>query len=176
MSGIGGKGRTGLRGISLQQQARAGEVGGAVQPVESELMSQILEALKTGGVGAQLPIVQQAVEGSRQATSRALQQSQESLFRSGLQGSPFGESILARTRITGEQQARRIPTQIAQSFIEMAPGLVQGLRATQAGLLSGAGVSKAQQKGVELAKEQQLNQLIGGIVGGLTSPGGGKGK
>src|SRR5438876_4705928 len=72
-------------------------------PVRKELLGQTLEALKTGGVGARIPIIQRAVEASKQATSSALKETTASGGAAGLAGTPFLQSILAKTRVSGEQ-------------------------------------------------------------------------
>lgn len=89
--------------------------------LNNELLGQITEALRTGGIGAQIPIIQQSVSASNQAASDALRQTRDSLAQSGLSRTPYGQSILAGTRMQGAQQTAAIPTQIAQSFIEQAP-------------------------------------------------------
>lgn len=95
--------------------------------LNNELLGQITEALRTGGIGAQIPIIQQSVSASNQAASDALRQTRDSLAQSGLSRTPYGQSILAGTRMQGAQQTAGIPTQYAQSFIDQAPGFSQGL-------------------------------------------------
>ena len=106
-------------------------------PLRKELLGQTLEALKTGGVGARIPVIQRAVESSKQATSNALRGTTESLGATGLASSPYGQSILANIRTQGGQATSQIPTQIAENFIGAAPGIVasmqgQGLQGLQA--------------------------------------------
>lgn len=92
-----------------------------VRGLNNELLGQITEALRTGGIGAQIPIIQQSVGASRAAESDALRSTEDSLARSGLSRTPYGQSILAGTRMEGAQRTAQIPTQTAQSFIEMGP-------------------------------------------------------
>lgn len=104
-------------------------VGGS-QRLSNELVRQLSEALRTGGVGAQIPIIGQAVSAANQATSSALRDTQGSLASSGLARTPYGQRILADTRLSGAQQAARIPTDIAQSFIAQTPQYSLGLLGT----------------------------------------------
>ena len=106
-----------------------------VKGLNDTLLSQISEALKTGGVGAQIPIIQNAVSGANQATSQALKGTTESLARSGLGATPFGQRQLAETRLAGAQAAGAIPTQFAQQYIQAAPQYGQGLLGTILGSL-----------------------------------------
>ena len=93
---------------------------GAIEPVREQLGAQIGEALRTGGVGAQLPIIQQAVEQSRAATANTLSGQRQELARSGLTDTPFASTALAGTELKGNQQTAGIPSQLAQWLIAMA--------------------------------------------------------
>ena len=140
---MGGKQRsTGVTGADVlpffEEQIQPG-----LDPVQTQLFQQIGEALRTGGVGAQIPIIQQAVSQSRSALGTSLQQSSDELARTGLLGTPFGQRQLAGQRQAGEQQIAGIPTQGAQQLIGQAPQLVQGLLQALLGSLAGAGKQRA---------------------------------
>lgn len=122
-------------------------------PVRNELFKQILEGLRTGGIGAQIPLAQRAVGQANQATSQALRRSEASLAGSNLAGTPFGQQILAQQRQAGAQQASGIPLQVAQSLISAAPNLITQT-ANTAGRLSGTFVPAFTQSAVS---SQQAN-------------------
>ena len=107
-------------------------------PARKELLGQTLEALKTGGVGARIPIIQRAVEASKQATGNALRQTSGDLASRGITG-PYASSILAATREGGAQATSQIPTNIAGEMIGRAPGIVGGFTGQALGGLSTAG-------------------------------------
>ena len=133
------------------------------------MFAQIYEALKTGGIGARLPIAQQGVEQSRAATSTAMTGTQESLSRSGLLKTPWGQSTLAGVRQSGEQATNRIPTDIAQQFISLAPNFLSSVLGTQMG-----GASNLAQ--VDASREAAMMQMLASLYGstaGMFSFGGG---
>lgn len=116
---------------------------GYILPTEEELYKQGLEALTTGGVGARIPIIQQAVEQSKQATSRTLAETGAQLDQTKLSGTPFGQRILASLRQAGNQEAAAIPTNEAKQAIALIAGLVNGGTQTiTSGLVGGAGVAE----------------------------------
>lgn len=144
-------------------------------PVRKELLGQTLEALKTGGVGAQIPIIQRAVEQSKEATGQALKGTSDQAAAGGVTG-PYLQSILAATRMKGEQNTSQIPTEIASNFIAGAPSLIssqqgQGLQA----LGQGAQIDLQQQEFNVMRFEDFMRDLKGSLqmAGGAAAGGGG---
>lgn len=134
-----------------------------------ELYGQLTEALKTGGVGARIPIIQRAVEDVKAGTAQALAGQQKQYARAGLSGSPVAIQGLAQTRMAGSQAASRIPTDYAQQLISAAPGLVSsgtgipGLAAA-ANLQQQAAIAGAQNTaGLYGAGGSALGQLLGNV-------------
>jgi hypothetical protein len=80
----------------------------------------------SGEPGVQLPIIAQAQEKQRLATSRALAQTEADLARKGMAGDPFGISLLANMQQQGQQQVASVEQQILQQFLQMIPGMVTG--------------------------------------------------
>lgn len=119
-------------------------------PLRSETLGQILEALKTGGVGAQIPMIQSAVSGSQRATSAALRGTSDSLAGANLTGTPFGQRTLAEAGLAGRQQTAAIPTQMAGQIAGAAPQISMGaIDAILRGLSSvGSSTSRGRQGGV----------------------------
>ena len=107
-------------------------------PARKELLGQTLEALKTGGVGARIPIIQRAVEASKQATGNAMRETSGQLASRGITG-PYASSILSATREAGGQAASQIPTNIAGEMVGAAPGVIGGFTSQALGGLSSAG-------------------------------------
>lgn len=122
-----------------------------LKPLATELIPQITESLRTGGVGARLPIARKGVEASRAASSRATTGTEESLARGGLSGTPFGEAVLGLTRQQGEQATAAVPIDIAKSFSDLASSLITGGGAISIGgpgISSGSSRSKGGQFGL----------------------------
>jgi hypothetical protein len=144
-------------------------------PVRKELLGQTLEALKTGGVGARIPIIQRAVEQSKQATGQALKGTSDSAAAGGVTG-PYLQSILAATRMSGEQQTSQIPTQIASDLIGRAPGLVSGMQGQGLQALGqGASIDLQQQEFNVARFEDFMRDLKGSLQMTGSSFGGGGG-
>lgn len=118
------------------------------KPGFTELVNQGLEAWKTGGTGASLPMVQRAVESSKVAGSQAMKQAESSLAGSGLAGTPYGESILAQTGLDSELAASNAGMDIGKYIMSMLPGLVTG---GQSNAFSGLGNTAAAQASMKNA-------------------------
>lgn len=111
-----------------------------------ELLSQLTQALKTGGeTDVNLPTIQRAVEASNQASSQAIGNTAAQLGAAGLQGSPFAARILAEQRLNAGQAAGQTRTNALQAFLGAAiPSLtdftslgLQGAGQGAQGFLSG---------------------------------------
>lgn len=164
----GASGSPALENLADTMAAQSRTLFGEAQPVTQELFKQIEEALKTGGVGAQLPIAQKGVEASRAATSKALQETQE---MGSAMGGGRGSSALTRTlgdiALQGETQTAAIPQQIAESFISVAPTLSTGTSNAALGFGSSAGGIFNQAQGIQaqrdIAKGNQQTQALSSI-------------
>lgn len=166
--GVGGKARS----TPQQSQELEGflkEFRTDVRPIRQESFRQIAEALQTGGVGAQLPIATKAVEATRSATSTALTQIDESLARSNLAGTPFGERIRAGQIQAGEIEASRIPVEMAAQLASLAPNLATGSAGT---IISGLGTAAGQQRGTDAQNAKIFADLMGSLIGGGAQAGG----
>jgi len=130
-------GDTGGKSRSATQSGRKaiGAVEG-YQPIRDQLFSQIAEALRTGGIGAGIPIIQESVSQARGAMSDSLAGTEGDLARSGLGRTPFGARVLAESKLGGEQNIAAIPTAYAQQFISGAPGLLGSVFQALAGVSS----------------------------------------
>lgn len=137
------------------------------------ILSQLTEALQTGGVKSKIPLIQQAVSQSNQATAAGLRQTGEQLAQRNI-GGPFASRILAAQRLSGEQQTARIPTQIAESFIgQMTPFLASTQSLGTGAIGQAAGL---QQQNEQFNAQQQMAVLgaigkafgpsLSGLVGG----------
>jgi hypothetical protein len=80
----------------------------------------------SGDPGMQIPIIAQAQEQQRRATSQAMTQTEGQLAQRGLVGTPFGENILAQMGQQGRQQVAGVEQNILQQFLQMIPGMVTG--------------------------------------------------
>lgn len=130
----GGSSKTSTGTESSPYAGLIAQFGRAFLPSAKAFGAQETEALKTGGVNAQIPIINRAVDASRGAESQANTQLQESLARAGLANTSFGAQILGNQQMAGAQRTAEIPTDIAGQFI----GAVPGTAGTGVGAASGA--------------------------------------
>lgn len=114
------------------------------KPLGTEWVAQLLEALKTGGVNAQIPIVSKAVESSRQASSQALAGIDKYLAQMGLAGTPFGANTRATQMRTGEQQAAQIGTDYIMQLLSQIPAYLSSTREAGIAGLKEAGTTVSQ--------------------------------
>ena len=86
------------------------------------LLEAMQEIFLTGG--SSLPIISGAVEQSRKASSRALEETDRNLATSGLAGTPHGEEIRVNQMQEGEQAGTKIQEQLVKSILTMVPGFI----------------------------------------------------
>jgi hypothetical protein len=146
MSGGGGKAseKKGMNVLPFVQQFE-----GETRGVRQSLFGQIQEALSTGGVGARMPIINNAITQSQNATNRSLADIGTNLSRTGLAKTAFGNRQLAETRMTGAQNVANIGPEMATSLAGAGATSVQGIIQSILGGLGaqGQGSSKHGQGG-----------------------------
>ena len=105
------------------------EIWATIQPAMTEAAGQTVEGLKTGGIGAAIPLITRALEQSKMASSRSMGATESRLAQTGLSGTPFGENILAGTRMQGDlatsQVAPGINMQLLQALLPAIVGQTQ---------------------------------------------------
>ena len=129
---------------------------------------QGLEALKTGGITAQIPLIARALEASKGQLSQDLQATNDDLARQNLAGTPFGEGIRSQARITGGQQIARIPTDYAQGFIQQLPSFLASLTGQSFG---GMGNAAGAQSNIVQSRNQGFTSSLNTFVPLATSLG-----
>ena len=129
-------GGTGASSAASDSAVKLAEsINAEISPVRGELTSQFLEALKTGGVGAQIPIIQRSIEANRLATQGALGATRagtraavseaqsgagrantdvmSQLAAGGLTGTPFAARVQAETATAGRSAVAQLLAQRA---------------------------------------------------------------
>ena len=114
------------------------------EPTLGTLFQQIQQALQTGGVGAQVPVIQNAVTNMRNATNQSLNNAKTQLGAVSAGTDPVSQGQFANIAMQGNQQVADIPTQIAQQFISMGANLAPGVAATGAQATSNAAAQNTQ--------------------------------
>lgn len=163
--GGGGGGKGGETPSSSKALERiATQMNKEVTPLRRDYIQQLEQILRGGTSQAQLPIIQSAMESSRKATSDALRQSESSLASSGLAGTPFGEGILAQTRMSGEAGTAAIPSSLAQQLLNIIPNFSLGTGGTVVSGLQGASQGAIGAQANQVAKDSAQLQAVSGMM------------
>lgn len=103
------------------------------------LANQLLQVAKTGGIGANIPLINKAVNETRAAGRTAEAGTQRQLGRTGLAGTPYGRAITQQQSGQTNTAARRTEAAIGTNIFRQIPAIIQG----QAGLAAKTGLSAA---------------------------------
>ncbi len=148
----------------------------AAEPVTQQLLSQEGEALRTGGVTNQIPLINRGVDAARQAGSQSNQSAQQLISQYGLSGSAFGARLMAEQNQQNNQNVANVPAEVTQSILSQAPAVSANAGALGAGLLGTAGgldtTTKSRQSGYNFDASASLSDLLalGKASGGGPSP------
>ena len=115
---------------------------GETEELRTTLADQMLEALQTGGIGAQIPLINRAVDASARATGGALKDIDADLAQSGLAGTPFGAALKAQTASQGKFDQSQIPLGFMAEIFKSIPGYLGNLQG--AGFQGMAGAAGAE--------------------------------
>jgi len=158
---MGGGGKSGETKSSKMLANLAQQFAGETEDLRLETIGQMYEALTTGGVDARMPIINQAVERSKQATSASMKELDTSLAQSGLAGTPFGVRAKTETAQRGRQATADVPTQIVQQILQQIPGFVTGTNQTVIQGMTGAASAQADLAG---AQNRAMASIIGSMM------------
>ena len=110
----------------------------AAEPVMQQLLGQEGEALRTGGITNQIPIINRQVDAARQASSQSAQSTQQMLSKYGLANSAFGAGIMANQNQIANQEVANVPANEVERILGQAPGVVGEATSAGANLLGTA--------------------------------------
>lgn len=161
---MGGKGG-GSASKSLEKAST--EILNTSRPVRNEFSQQLQEILQTGGSTARLPIIQQQVEGAKQAGANAIQGTTESLAMAGLDRTPFGQNIIANQRQQSGQAQSAARFNVVNQMLGAAPGFAMGPLAPALGGLSNVAGVQAQQQATQAQTAASGSAAAGAILAAL---------
>ena len=124
---------------------------GQISPLTETFTGQMQEALTTGGVGAQLPIIQRSEEAQRRAYAQSMQDMETQFAQSGLAGTPFAASERAALQTEGRTAVANIGPSIAAQFISGIGQFLTGQTGATMGAIPGTRQSKADAKNWQAA-------------------------
>lgn len=154
LCGGGGKGGGTESSAALSQIAK--KMFKETTPLRQEYTGQMESLLKTGGIGAAMPMISKSVEKTRQATSTAMTGLDERMAMLGLSGTPFGEGIRAEQAQAGEQKAAGIGPEFYKNLLPSILNLILGQGQTVVSGLGGAASAEASTYGSEMAMWSRL--------------------
>lgn len=93
-------------------------------PLFNQSVSTAEQALQTGGVNANIPSINRAVDANRQASSQSMEATRQSLARLGLSDSPFAQDLIAQANQTANNEAASVAPDAASRIIAGIPGLI----------------------------------------------------
>jgi hypothetical protein len=139
-------------------------------PLVQTSASQMLEALRTGGVNAFIPWISRAVDAVRQAGSTGVQTLRQGLARSGMGNTLGGQAAVAQAEQQAGQQAASTPANLIQNWIQQAPAYGAaltsagrgGLAAAMPGAMTVTGKETGRQATTGTASEQ-INSLLNAL-------------
>ena len=184
--GGGGKSRGGgsvpgfVRETSQALGERSGQLFDLARPLLEQGTGQIASLIRTGGPGANVPILNNAIAAQQQATRSALDQIAGDAQRSGL-GAPFANRLAANVGQRGATVASRIPVEAAAPLIGASiSGAFSGGQAAQQGFTGATralagGLRQPIRSAAAQNAGRNLFRLATGIGGGAFG-GGGKGQ
>lgn len=137
------------------------------EPVLDTLIAQIGEALRTGGVEAQAPIISRAVESSKVATSNALRDLDERLGSTGLAGTPYGERTRAGTLQAGELATANVPTDLAKFMLSLGAQILPGVESARTTAEINRGTLSANREAIENTRVGDIVRALVGLRSGV---------
>ena len=155
LCGGGGKGGGTESSAALNEIAK--KLFKETTPLRQEFTGQLEELLKTGGIGAQIPLISKSVERTRQAGSKAMTGTQERLAQTELAGTPFGERITGEVAQQGELAVAGVPGQWYSQMLPMILGLITGQGQT---VVSGLGSAAGAEATGQAAQMEMWSKLI----------------
>lgn len=154
-----GKGRTPSASEELEDISR--ERAQLIDPILETSAGQVGDIVRSGGTGAFIPAIRQAVRAALSGSSQAQTETGENLTRAGITGTDR-ETILANLGLRGEQEAAAIPSRFALPVIQQAMAAVLGLPQLS---VQGLGAAGGAQSGVEQARIAAEAQVISAALG-----------
>lgn len=136
-------------------------------PTRKLVFQQLAEALKTGGIEARTPQIQNAVEQGLSQGSQAQQAAEEAIFKSGASRTPYAKETLAAGRATTERAIAQIPSEVIGATVMGAPNQITAANQAVAQLMGVAQQGEALSQAAKAQNYAYKMAIIGGAVGGL---------
>lgn len=173
MSGFSGSGKTSTGSSSTSSpfapilMGWGSKLFKSALPVLQQYSGQVGEALRTGGVNSNIPLINAQTSAAREGNSQSLTQLRQQLAASGLAGTSFGNALIEQEQMTGNSQVSQIGPNTAASLISSGVPTVAGI-AGEGGSLAGTAA------GLDTTTTQEstpsfIDSLLAGVNAGSNS-------
>lgn len=115
---------------SKEQENRSQALFDTWNPMQTQLAGQGTELLKTGGVGAMIPMLTTLMNSARAGVSRSNQSLSDSLGRGRLGATPYGQRLKMDQSMQGEQNVAMTIPNFFQWFLPQVMNSMTGNTAT----------------------------------------------
>jgi hypothetical protein len=143
----------------------SGQQWGMQKPAYADALNMLQSIMTTGGTQPRQGVIGQAYEQSARAGGKAREKTSESLSRTGIAGTPFGEDIMGQFDLQMFLDLAGLVTQMQeQDYWGHLQMLLPLLTQTMALPIQGLGAAAGAQ-----AQERSLLEQASGFMGGLGS-------
>jgi len=117
-------------GISKEQENRSKSLFDTWNPLQTSLAGQGNQLVQTGGISQMIPMLTTLLNSARSGFSKSMTSLNDSLGRSRLAGTPFGQRLKSDQQMAGEQQVASTIPQFYQWFLPQVMNAMTGNTAT----------------------------------------------
>lgn len=117
-------------GISKEQENRSKSLFDTWNPLQQSLAGQGNQLVATGGISQMIPMLTTLLNSARSGFSKSMTSLNDSLGRSRLAGTPFGQRLKSDQSMAGEQQVASVIPQFYQWFLPQVMNAMTGNTAT----------------------------------------------
>ena len=117
-------------GISKEQENRSKSLFDTWNPLQQSLAGQGNQLVATGGISQMIPMLTTLLNSARSGFSKSMTSMNDSLGRSRLAGTPFGQRLKSDALMQGEQQVASTIPSFYQWFLPQVMNAMTGNTAT----------------------------------------------
>lgn len=145
-------------GASKGQEQRSQSLFDTWNPLQNSLAGQGNQLVQTGGIAQMIPMLTTLMNSARSGFSKSMTSLNDSLGRSRLAGTPFGQRLKSDQSMQGEQQVASVIPQFYQWFLPQVMNAMTGNSATAMQGMSAVTGAETQRGNANQASQTALMQ------------------
>lgn len=145
-------------GASKGQEQRSQSLFDTWNPLQNSLAGQGNQLVQTGGIAQMIPMLTTLMNSARSGFSKSMTSLNDSLGRSRLAGTPFGQRLKSDQSMQGEQQVASVIPQFYQWFLPQVMNAMTGNSATAMQGMSAVTGAETQRGNANAANQTALMQ------------------